>query len=283
MDRLSVTTIANPDGTFTTRWQWRQNDTKQPSRGGTANVSLAPRWNEDRDILAELAAIHHILCVEQVHGQNRLGTSLEVEVTFGAIRKALLKGAIKTTDKGDTDKHRVALFAKFLATKFFEAKISVIRPDKWRDDESKSTANFMVSVDRVPGVTVESSVGPVVISRHALNRVVGRHIAKDIAPDEDDLLKVPDEKWSRAWRFLEKVLPAATKVDIPLKERARIIKEYGRGVSALLHRDSQCVFILQQEKYGLEMVTMLKDSEYCRITPKLPTQVGQRLEHRMRT
>ena len=281
IDKLSVSTEQNQDGSFTTNWQWCQNAApgKQPSKGGIVTLSLNQKWPADRKILAELAAIHHLLCIEQVHGKGRMGGNIEIEVSFGAIRKALLKGSIKDTDKGETDKHHVALFAKFLATKFFETKISVAQASKQNNLEPKITANHFITVDDVPGVFIDSAIGKVIISRHALNRVVGRVVAKDVAPDEDDLINVPDSKWTNAWRFLEKTLPKATQVEIPRKESARISKKYGAGVVALLHYDAQSVFIIKKTAYGAEMITMLLDNEYNRITPPrgLPRQMGQRL------
>jgi len=285
MDKLSVLTTTNSDGTFNTRWQWWQNINLThekpwlPKAGGVIALSLAPKWTEDRAILAEVCAIHHLLCIEQIHGAHRLGVNMEIEVSFGAIRKALLKGSLKKTSKGETDKQHVALFTKFLATKYFEANISVLRQDKWMDIEAQKTKNFSVLVNSVPLVSIETIAGSVSISRHALNRIVERRIAKDLIQDADDLTGVPDEKWTRAWKFLELVLPASTQVKIPTKELHRISRRYGQGTTVLWHQSSQCVFILKWEPHGLEMVTMTNDNEYNKITAghKAPRQYGQQL------
>lgn len=280
-DKLSLSTEQNQDGSFTTHWQWCQSFVagKQPSKGGIVTLALNEKWVTDRKILAELAAIHHLLCVEEVHGKGRMGTNIEIEVSFGAIRKALVKGAIKDTDRGDTDKQHVALFSKFLATKFFEAVISVASHSKKTAIEPKVTTHYTIEIANVPSVHIQSPIGSVVISRHALNRVVGRVIAKDIAPNEDDLMSVPDLKWTKAWRFLEKVLHKSIEIEIPRQERNRIVRKYGSGIVALHHYDAQVVFILKQHSYGAEMITMLLDNEYNRITPPrgIPRQMGQRL------
>lgn len=124
MDTLAVNTISLNDGTFTIRWKWRRQQARQPSKGGVVRVSLPNNgWAQDKPILAELAAIHRLLEVERVHGEGRLGNNIRIQTTFGAIRKALLKGALKENGRGDTDKTHVALFSKFLATKYFEAEI----------------------------------------------------------------------------------------------------------------------------------------------------------------
>ncbi len=285
MDKLSFSTTTNPDGTFNTRWQWWQNinfphqEPWLPKSGGVITLSLAAKWTEDRPILAEVCAIHHLLCNESIHGTKRLGVNMEIEVSFGAIRKALLKGSLKKTNKGETDKQHVALFTKFLATKYFEANINVLRQDKWIDVVAMKATNYSLSIDDIPAVFINTIAGNVSVSRHALNRVVERRMANEIMHDSDDLMSVPDIKWTRAWKFLELVLPASTQVSIPNKEQQRISKRYGQGTVALWHQSSQCVFILKREPYGLEMVTMTNDNEYNKITAghKLPRQVGQRL------
>lgn len=41
MDELSLNTTPNPDGTFTTRWKWRQQHARQPGKGGVVRVDCA--------------------------------------------------------------------------------------------------------------------------------------------------------------------------------------------------------------------------------------------------
>lgn len=279
MDTLSLNTTPNPEGTFTTRWCWRQESAKQPSKGGTIAVTLSDRWQCDRQILAELSAIFHLLETLAVHGQNRLGSNLRIEVSFGAIKKALAKGAIKTKDRGDTDKEDVAMFAKFLATKYFEAQIKTARSNKWRDLEPKQRIETALDVSNVPTVYIESQAGPVVVSRHALNRLVGRKMYRDglVLPDKEgeELLDVPDCKWSAAWVHLCRVLPTAIQGKVSEREHKRVLKVYQKTPLYLWHQDSGMVYVLVREKYGLEVATTMHDKYW--IARNIPTQRGQQL------
>ena len=265
MDKLSVTTTTNTDGTFSTRWQWWQNinlpctETRLPKAGGTITVSLAPRLTEDRAVLAEISAIHQLLCVAQVQGGSRLGANMEIGVSFGAIRKALLKSSLKTKARGETDKHHVALFTKFLATKFFEANIVTDGASKWIDSELENPRDFAIEVNREPGVEIWTAVGGVSITHHAINRVVERRMACDIEHAEDDLRSIPDKKWSRAWRWLQRVLPASMPAYLPDSVMSGITAKHGAGVAVLRSVSTQSVFILKPARHGWDMVTVTDD------------------------
>jgi len=264
MDELSLNTTYNPDGTFTTHWKWRQELARQPGKGGVVRVSLQnSNWTQDRPILAELAAIHLLLDVEQVHGRRRLGNHIRIQTTFGAIRKALLKGALKENGCGETSKTHVALFSKFLVTKYFETEIGVLRHDKWCDEEPKLRLDFDLVVTKVPTVTVNSIVGPLVVSRHALNRVVGRCICRAElqaqGKSENDLKHLPNHKWSSAWKHLERVLPNTIQGRVTESEHSRALRKYGKSPIYLWHRDSGLVYVIVSESYGLELVTAIYD------------------------
>jgi hypothetical protein len=282
MDELSLNTTPNPDGTFTTRWKWRQQFARQPGKGGIVRVSLANNgWTEDQPILAELAAIHWLLEGEQVHGRGRLGTNIRIQTTFGAIRKALLKGALKENGRGDTNKTHVALFSKFLATKYFEASVDVLRHDKWRDEEPKVRLDHDLVVTGVPTVTIDSIVGPLVVSRHALNRVVGRRICRaELRAQrkaEDDLKHLPDRKWTSAWEHLERVLPKAVQGRVVEAEHRRVLRKYGKSPIYLWHQDSGLVYVAVREPYGLELVTAIHDKYW--VARNIPKQIGQHLKY----
>lgn len=271
MHTLSVTTSGAPDEEqFVVRWAWRASNASMPSKGGTVAVALNKRYTEDRDILAELGALHHLLCVQQVHGQNRLGTGLTVEVSRGAIKKAVARGALKTTDSGRTDKTHVARFAHFLATRFFGARVQVGRRPP---GEPATALHVAITLDAPPLARIDSAVGPVVISRHALNRFVERFAAADMIKAGAELVDVPDQKWTQAWRNLQTFLPKAVPATGMLeREKQRIARKYGPGTIVLFHADSQLIFIIVRETYGLVMATVLRrNPRYDRMVPPLPT------------
>lgn len=284
MDKLTVSTIQKADGTFDTRWQWWQNiqfanESPMPKLSGVINVSLYPKWTDDKAMLAEISAIHHLLCVEEVHGKNRLGVNLEIEVSFNEICLALDKESIKKTGRGLATALNTALFTKFLSTRFFEANVKLLLPEEFVAVESEKTKDFAITVRHMPSVDLWSPVGAVSISRHALNRVVQRRMANGDVSFNGDLIVVPDAKWTRSWKWLKIVLQNSTVVEIPPHTLQWYTEKYGDGISALLHSDSQSIFVMKRAPHGLEMVTILNDIHSAKLTAanKLPRLCGQEI------
>jgi hypothetical protein len=277
MDTLSVSTIADGD-TFKVRYKYVPHGSGAASMAGSVTVCLAirPDWTRDRGILAELAALHHLMYVREIHGVHRLGNSLCVEVSAGAIKKAVAKGALKKEDAGTTTKAHVAHFSMFLATKYFEATVEVVPSGKWVEPESKRTLDETICVDEYPVVHVGSVLGDVVVRRHALNRFVERFMAAAEMAAGRSLVDIPDYRWTRAWRSLESILPQSVRVTIPPKEAQRVMWKYGKDVHALHHIGSQNVFVVKDSGRGRELVTVLRGDEYCKLI-ELPRAAGQRL------
>lgn len=281
MDTLSVSTCAEDDGQYATQWKWRRGNANMPSSGGTITTRVSAKYSDDQVILAELGAIHHLLCVVQVQGTNRLGNGLAIEASCGAIRKAVAKGTLKKDAAGRTDKPHVALFSQFLATKFFEASISVVTPGRWALTQPRVVQNYEIVLDDPPMASIKSDAGDIVVSRHALNRFVEKFVAAEQIKAGQVLVEVPDLKWTRAWQILETIVPQSRQVDIQRSEWQRIVRKYGQDTLAMYHADSMNVFIVRREWFGLVMVTAMRDSDYNRIVPKLPTYAGGRLIHQV--
>lgn len=286
MDTLTVVTRQNADDTFTTRWKWRQNGARQP-RAGEIVVRLDESYRHDRAIIAELGAIHYLLEERHIHGGNRLGDGIKLEVSFGAIRKALLKGALKKSDEGDTDKAHVAGCATFLATKYFEADVSVGR--KWREEESKSFEQAEITIGSSfprPSIHCHLLGQDVLISRHAMRRQIARIDPKN--PDkpklinEEDLSDFPDKWWGSAWRWFVRVFREGSnikRVRLLPEWHAKYARKYGPGSQYMWHPDSQGVVIVSPDHGRLVAVSVIND-KYAKIE-RDPVQMGQKLvQHR---
>jgi hypothetical protein len=280
MDRLSVNTQANVDGSFSVLWNWSVDAAtvrRQPNRGGTIRVTLDEKHQEDRSILAELAALHHLLEVRQIHGENRLGVNLTIEVSAGAIKKALAKGALKKDGKGGTSKKHVADCAEFLATKYFEANIET---GKWRDEEPKVVKNHDVHLGDYPSAPIYASIlgENVIVTRHAMFRTVGRIIERKDSKEADDLSDVPTERWSSAWGWFQNIFREGSNLQLASivpREWKRIVGEYKCKPIILYFPDARAIPVLKRTPYGIKVVTVLRDSEYNRILEKPPVQAGQ--------
>jgi hypothetical protein len=284
MDTLSVNTTEGPGNSFTAKWKWHQHGAKQPLAGEII-VHLHDTYQDDRRIIAELGAIHHLLEERHIHGENRLGDGIRIEVSAGAIRKALLKGSLKKSDKGNTEKSHVAGCTTFLATKYFEADIAVGR--KWLDEEPKSFEFSEITVpENFPWARIRCHLlgEDVLITRHAMRRYIGRldirNPGKPKIPDENDLSHVPDKWWGTAWRWFNKIFQEDStlkRVSLLPKWHAKYVRKYGPGSIYLWHRDSQGVVIVQRDHGQLVARTVIHD-EYAKIE-RDPVQCGQRLVH----
>lgn len=104
MNQIAVSTRERDDGQFDVAYRIHE---AHPLANGVVRVSLASHIHQDRAIIAELAALRYLLCEANVCGPQRTGHGLQVEVSFGAIKRAVLQGAIKTTDAGKTDKAHI--------------------------------------------------------------------------------------------------------------------------------------------------------------------------------
>lgn len=282
MDTLTVATTEGDDGSFVTRWKYRQHGEKQPD-AGVIITRLDESYNLDRPIIAELGAIQHLLDVRKIHGPGRLGAGLRIEVSFGAIRKALLKGALKRGDYGDTEKKHVAGCASFLATKYFEAVIEVCH--RWREEEHKPLGSEEIHVPQsFPGSRVYCHLlgEDVIITRHAMRRQIVRIDTKNPAKpkplSDNDLSNIPDKWWGTAWRWFEKIFREGSTLRyarLQPKWHAYYTKKYGPGSLYLWHPDSRGIVIVKRDRGAYVSTTVLHD-KYS-VIEREPVQVGQRL------
>lgn len=275
MDTLSLKTQLQEDGRYAVSWQWWQGKTQEP-HAGLVHVSVDPSHDQDRALLAELRALYYLLEDRKIHGQNRLGNGIRIEVSAGAVRKALLKGSLKSTGVGKTQKPHVAAAVDFLATKYFEAEIEVGR---WREVECRSNEQAIVEQGRAflrPLISCALLNMNVVVTRHAMARYVARIDQKLDRHTEDDLSGVADSRWSAAWRWLEKILSNQNLQVAKLRPEARqrLAKRYGAGTQYLCFPDAQVVLIFQRDRNACVLATVMS-SETAGFLEKEAYIVGQ--------
>ncbi|MDG3030305.1 hypothetical protein QQA20_04205 [Vibrio parahaemolyticus] len=151
------------DGEFTVYWKTGLR------RGGELKVDLGEQYDklpeQQKPIAAELYAIHHLLSVKEVMGSNRSGNGLQIRVS---------KGAIKKLQKQRSTKNSLYSLTRFLLTRYQEAQISVEKRDDWLSHSFEEYSVDNATVREIDEVINVPNIGPVVVTRHALERFVER-------------------------------------------------------------------------------------------------------------
>lgn len=151
------------DGEFTVYWKTGLR------RGGELKVDLGEQYDklaeQQKPIAAELYAIHHLLSVKEVMGSNRSGNGLQIRVS---------KGAIKKLQKQRSTQHSLYSLTRFLLTRYQEAQISVEKQDDWLSHSFEEYSVDNATVREIDEVINVPNIGPVVVTRHALERFVER-------------------------------------------------------------------------------------------------------------
>lgn len=234
----------------------------------------------DGAIMAELRALYYLLEERQVQGKNRLGSGITIEQSFGAVRKALTKGSLKSMGEGSTHKTKVAMASEFLATKFFSAHVTVRQKPKAYEFTRFEASDVVLSMSPMRAKLECTLLGDTVaITRHALHRQVARVDQNLALQQEDDLSHVPDERFEAAWQWIKRVLINPNTLEIQVRPDLVNKTPLKYGTARYLYfPDSQvpAVLAIVRDATGWVLSTVLRKQQ----TPFLDWPgyvVGQRL------
>jgi hypothetical protein len=208
------------DGEFTVYWKTGLR------RGGELKVDLGEQYDklpgQQKPIAAELYAIHHLLSVKEVMGSNRSGNGLQIRVS---------KGAIKKLQKQRSTQHSLYSLTRFLLTRYQEAQISVEKWDDWLSHSFEEYSIDNATVREIDEVINVPKIGPVVATRHALERFVER--LSDGAP-------------KHPWKALcSKLLCSGlTKTQLPKNIAIQKAKKYAQEAEFWQHVGSKMYFVM---------------------------------------
>lgn len=208
------------DGEFTVYWKTGLR------RGGELKVDLGEQYDklakQQKLIAAELYAIHHLLSVKEVMGSNRSGNGLQIRVS---------KGAIKKLQKQRSTQHSLYSLTRFLLTRYQEAQISVEKRDDWLSHSFEEYIVDNTTVREIDEVINVPNIGPVVVTRHALERLLER--LSDGAP-------------KHPWKALcSKLLCSGlTKTQLPEKVAIQKAKKYAQEAELWQHVGSKMHFVM---------------------------------------
>lgn len=279
MDALTLHTSPSDDGQFEVQWQWARSNQRIPNTG-LLNVSVDGKWTQDRAALAEVQAIFHLLQEREIHGKG-LGAGMALRVSEKSIVQALQKKALKAHGAGKANPSPVIQAVEFLATKYFEAEVSLAKweePSQYRAFEASS----IVVGAETPVVRIECPLlgQSLRISRHAMSRYIARIDQKLHKLDENDLSKVPNARWSKAWNWLSKLMvnPNLEEAQVSAKAMARVVSKYGEGTRYLRFPDAgNAILVVRVDERGPVVATVLVEDLYNPFFERLPVMKGAHL------
>ena len=208
------------DGEFTVYWKTGLR------RGGELKVDLGEQYDklteQQKAIAAELYAIHHLLSVKEVMGSNRSGHGLQIRVS---------KGAIKKLQKQRSTQHSLYSLTRFLLTRYQDAQISVEKQDDWLSHSFEEYSVDNATVRDIDEVINVPKIGPVVVTRHALERFVER--LSD---------GVPKHPWKSLCSKL--LCSGLTKTQLPENVAIQKAKKYAQEAEVWQHVGSNMYFVM---------------------------------------
>lgn len=171
-------TTAEPD-TFLVYWT---NSAISPK--GLLKVQVMPQM-DDRHIVAELAAIRHLLEDKGVVGNTLIGNAnTKLVVSLGAIRKLR---SMKS------DKSHLAPYANFLTTRFAGCPVSVDKDTGWFGGFPLNSAEELLVNTPIRETVTLAGYDEVSVTHHVLARIADR------------LLSAANQSAQSAWKKLREV------------------------------------------------------------------------------
>jgi hypothetical protein len=160
--------------------------------------------------------------VKEVMGSNRSGNGLQIRVS---------KGAIKKLQKQRSTQHSLYSLTRFLLTRYQEAQISVEKRDDWLSHSFEEYIVDNATVREIDEVINVPNIGPVVVTRHALERFVER--LSD---------GVPKHPWKALCSKL--LCSGLTKTQLPENVAIQKAKKYAQEAEFWQHVGSKMYFVM---------------------------------------
>lgn len=252
--RPIITVIARPGvspGCVAVRWRVgaRLADGRiQAGKQGVVNVDLKLDV-DDKPIIAELCALHHLLVEREILGEGRAGNGLIIIVSAGAIKKLKQEKTAK--------KHLVP-FGRFLMTRFREADLLVSPDASWIEPVANPARTFEMEVTEPPMEVVSfHGIGPVYVTQHVIKRFAQRH-GFVVADRHGNVVDDADGTgFTKAWRaFCAMVAdPRIQRTELPDDVmQAKAEKHYDGAGEHYLHPQSRWYFTIVRKPTGLPII-----------------------------
>lgn len=230
MMTLTVLTTPIPDTTNAFRVTWKTGGT----RSGLVNVTMHADVS-DPLIAAELYAAHWLLTIKEVLGSKRSGTGVKIVFSRGAVKKLIRK---------DSSKVDLAIYARYLTTRFDKAVLEVSKDVFELTDTASEDA---IHVNEPPQTLVDAgNLGTIEISEHAIDRYVERSNSGEISNAWPSLLK----------RLANKEMRQVTLSDELLRKKKA---KYQAGQEIWKHPDDTTHYVVVRNNVGVGTLVTVFD------------------------
>ncbi|MFA5923645.1 MAG: DUF4258 domain-containing protein [Methylococcaceae bacterium] len=230
MNLLKIYTLAThePD-TFLVYWT---NSTLRPK--GLLRVRITAQV-DDRNIVAELAAMQHLLEDKGVIGNSVIGNpNVKLVVSLGAIRKL---------HRMQSDKAHLAPYANFLTTRFADCPITADKDTRWFNGYPlESAENLLVSAPRAETLLV-AGFGAVGITNHVLERIAERFLSE------------AERSAQAAWKMLRDVVADTSVREVARNSAITTAKYAQEGRYFLNARRNLVLVVTNKPGEGKKLVT----------------------------
>lgn len=133
---------------------------------GVIDVSVSATESQDAAIIAELSAMHFLLSHKEVCGNDRAGNGMDINVTFGAIRKVA---------QNTSNKKHLFMYGRFLLARYADAKITVSKNSDWiRLERAENRREQLMVNEPIPETIQITGIGKVGLSFHIIDRMMER-------------------------------------------------------------------------------------------------------------
>lgn len=191
----------------------------------------------DGAIISELTALHHLLMVKEVAGNNRSGNGLKLQCQHGAIKKL---------SRGKSGKKSLIQYAQFLRSRFVDADISVEK-NAIRDDVLPTNTENIILDGPLEDILHTEQLGCINIRHHVIERYMERSGTKSK---------------TNAWRNIKRILTSGALTQIIESDKVKYNARLKHG------KESQ-LWIYKQ--WGLRLI---KDTHCLRLVTVIPYKSG---------
>jgi len=207
---------------------------------------------EDRQIVAELAAMRHLLADKGVVGKTIVGNAgTKLIVSSGAIRKLQ---AMKS------NKSHLAPYANFLTTRFAGCPISVDKDTGWFDGFMPDVIENLLVNEPCREALRIAGLGDVSVTHHVLERIADR------------ILSATENSAQSVWKKLVELASDSSVREVSRRSLWAGIKNSGHGKHEgryfLNPRYNLILVITDNPREGKRLVTTYRVTQHFQALPK---------------